>query len=166
MQTPVLVVGRMDAPAILKHGEGYFDDDQVYDLFCRSDPFMPAGLGGEVAFFTIYVTTTHFDPTTTLRVTPRVDGVALDPTEIVLNTAPGSDGQRMVHEIGLSKPYLVAGVEKLRYAPRGSWMDVLIESQRAEGFGIGARQIVDGIECEFEVVQEGKEPLPMVSSLL
>lgn len=159
MQTPILVVGRSTIPAILKHGSSYLDDDAPYDMLGRSDPFMPAGLGGEVAFFTIYVTTTHYQAVTVLRVTPRVDGVPLDATTIVLNTAPTADGEQRVHEIGLSKAYAIAGVEKLRYAPRGSWMDVTIETLRTAGSGVGARQIVDGIECEFEVVQEGKQPV-------
>lgn len=156
MQIPVLVVGHAAIPAVLKHGDTYRDDGELYDLVGRSDPFMPAGLGGEVAFYTIYVTTTHFEAATTLRVTPRIDGVPLASTTIVLNTAPTDEGEQRVHEIGLSKPYVVGGLEMLRNAPRGSWIDVTVESQLVAGFGVAARWIVDGIEVEFETVQEGK----------
>lgn len=156
MQIPVLVVGRATLPAILRHGVGYNDDDAVYDFLGRTDPYLPAGLGGECAFFTVYVTTTHFAASTVLRVTVRIDGVPLPATTIVLDTAPGSDGEQRVHEISLSKAYIDGGEEKLRYAPRGSWIDVTIESQRSAGLGTAARQIVDGIEVEFETVQEGK----------
>lgn len=158
MQLPVLVVGLTTAPAILRHGVGYLDDDQVYDLYARTDPFMPAGVGGEAAFFTLYLTTTHFDAPTILRVTPRIDGNPLDSTTLVLNTA-SVDGVQRVSEIDLSVPHLVGGVERLRYAPRGGWMDVTIETLRVIGTGIGARQIVDGIEVEFETVQEGRKPV-------
>lgn len=158
MQLPVLVVGHAGAPALLKHGVGYFDDDQVYDLYARSDAFMPAGSAGEVAFFSIYLTTTHYENPTVLRVTPRVDGLPLDATVVVLNIVD-AEGEQRVTEIGLSVPYVVGGVEQLRYAPRGSWMDVTIETLRGIGSGVGARQIVDGIEVEFEVVQEGKQPV-------
>lgn len=157
MQIPVLVVGRSTAPALLRHGVGYSDDGEVYDLLGRSDPFLPAGLGGEAAFYTVYVTTTHFEVATVLRVTPRIDGVPLAATAIVLNTAPGPDGEQRVHEISLSKPYVDGGLEKLRYAPRGSWIDVTVETQRSVGLGVAGRVIVDGIEVEFEAVQEGKQ---------
>ncbi len=159
MQIPVLVVGRATLPAILRHGVGYTDDGEVYDLVGRSDPFMPAGLGGECAFFTIYITTTHFEASSVLKVTPRIDGLPLASQTIVLNTAPGADGEQRVHEIGLSKPFIDGGLEKLRNAPRGSWIDVTIETTRSSGFGMAARQIVDGIEVEFEMVQEGKQPV-------
>lgn len=159
MQLPVLVLGRSDAPVLLKHGDGYLDDDQVYDLLGRTDPYLPAGLGGEAAFFTVYLTTTHFQAVTVLRLTVRIDGVAVKTTDVVLNTAPGADGEQRVHEIDLSQPHMVAGVERLRYAPRGTWLDVTVETVRGQGLGASARQIVDGIECEFEVVQEGKQPV-------
>ena len=157
MQIPVIVVGRANLPAVLKHGVGYFDDDAVYDLLGRSDPFLPAGLGGEAAFYTIYLTTTHFVASATLRITPRIDGVPLASTLLVLNTAPGEDGEQRVSEIGVSLPYVKGGVEMLRNAPRGCWMDVTVETQRVLGFGTADRIIVDGIEVEFEVVQEGKQ---------
>ena len=160
MQIPVLVVGRADVPAILRHGVGYTDDGEVYDLVGRTDPFMPAGLGGEAAFYTIYVTTTHFAAATQLRVTPRIDGIPLASTAIVLNTAPTDDGEQRTHEVGLSKPFVDGGLEKLRNAPRGSWIDVTIETTRSAA-GVAARTVVDGIEVEFETVQEGKQPVPL-----
>jgi hypothetical protein len=159
MQLPILVLGRSDQPVLLKQGDGYFDDDQAFDLIGRSAPFMPAGLGGECAFYSIYVTTTHYAPTTTLRITPRVDGAFLPPTDVILSSAPPDDGEQRVAEIGLSLPYVVGGVERLRYAPRGCWMDVTIETLRTSGIGVAARIVVDGIEVEFEQVQEGKQPV-------
>lgn len=164
MQIPVLVVGRASAPVILKHGVGYLDDDAPYDLVGRTDPYLPAGLGGEAAFYTIYLTTTHFTASSVLRITPRIDGVPLAPTILVLDTAPGGDGEQRVHEISLSKPYVVGGLEKLRNAPRGSWIDVTIETQRSVGLGVPDRVIVDGVEVEFETVQEGKQHVVTVTT--
>jgi hypothetical protein len=158
MLVPVLVVGRADDAALLRPGTGYDDDGVAYDLLGRSAAFMPAGLGGEAAFFTIYVTTTHYEATTVLRVTPAIDGVTLASTDIVLGTSDPA-GEQNVHEIDLSQAYTVGGVEKLRYAPRGQRLDVTIETLRGATLGVGARQIVDGIEVEFEVVQEGKQPV-------
>jgi hypothetical protein len=131
MQLPILVLGRSDQPVLLKQGDGYFDDDQAFDLIGRSAPFMPAGLGGECAFYSIYVTTTHYAPTTTLRITPRVDGAFLPPTDVILSSAPPDEGEQRVAEIGLS----------------------------LSGIGVAARIVVDGIEVEFEQVQEGKQPV-------
>jgi hypothetical protein len=161
MLLPVLVVGRATAPRVLKHGVGYTDDGVAYDLLGRSAPFAPAGIAGECAWFTVYVTTTHYDQTVVLRVTSRVDGVEVDQTDLVLNAgAPASRGEQQVHEIDLSQAYIDAGITRSRYAPRGVWLDVTVESVRRVGLGVGARQIVDGIEVEYEVVQEGKVALP------
>lgn len=159
MQLPILVLGRSTLPAILRHGAEYFDDDQVYDFVGRSDPFLPAGLGGEAAFYTIYVTTTHFTVGSVLKITPRIDGLPLASTVLVLNTAPGDEGEQRIHEVSLSKPYVSGGLEMLRNAPRGSWIDVTIETQRVLGAGVADRLIVDGVEVEFETVQEGKQPV-------
>lgn len=160
MQTPVLVLGRNDLPVLLKHGDGYLDDDQTYDLLGRTDPYMPAGLGGEAAFYTVYVSTTHFVYTVVLRVTIRIDGVGIKTTDIVLNTVPDSAGEQRQTEIDLSQAYMVLGEERLRYAPRGQSLDVTIETVRSAGIGVGGRCVIDGIECEFEVVQEGKQSIP------
>lgn len=157
MLTPVLVLGRADTAALLRPGLGYDDDGALYDLVARTEDFMPGGLGGEAAFFTIYLTTTHYEVGTVFRITPYLDGVPLAATTLLFATV-SDGGEERVTEIDLSVPYLVGGVEALRYAPRGQRFAVAVETRRAAGSGVNERQIVDGIEIEFEVVQEGKTP--------
>lgn len=161
MLTPQLVVGRGNGtPAMLTVGSGYIDDDTNYELLGRSAPWAPAGVGGEAAFYSLYVTTRHFEDDVSLFITTFIDGVALpEVTRLNLVGVLLSPGEQQVHEIGLSKPYAPAGVELLRYAPRGTWISVQIETQIVDGMGSAARQIVDGVECEFEIVQEGKQPV-------
>lgn len=161
MLTPQLVVGRGNGtPAMLTVGAGYIDDDVHYDMLGRTAPWAPAGVGGEAAFHSLYVTTRHFDEDVSLFVTTFIDGVALaEVTRINLVGVPLSLGEQRVVEVGLSVPYAPAGVELLRYAPRGTWISVQIETNIVDGFGSAARQIVDGVECEYEVVQESKVPV-------
>lgn len=156
MQLPIVVLGHALVPVLLKHGVGYLDDAFPYDMIGRTDPFMPAGTAGECAWYTIYVTTTHFEVTVVLRVTPRIDGIALPSKDIVLNAVLDPSGERRITEIDLSVPHIVNTVERLRNVPRGTWCDVTVETVLGVGLGVSARQIVDGIEVEFEIVQEGR----------
>lgn len=159
MLLPQLVVGRGNGtPAMLTVGAGYIDDDTHYDLLGRSAPWAPAGSGGEAIFTALYVTTRHFEQDVSLFVTTYIDGMPLaEVTRLNLVGVALSKGEQQVHEIGLSIPHMVAGVEKLRYAPRGTWISVQVETMIVDGFGSAARQCVDGIECEFEIVRESKE---------
>ncbi|MEP6990075.1 MAG: hypothetical protein ABJA80_04025 [bacterium] len=158
MITPQLVVGRGGGvPAMLAVGVGYEDDDVAYELLGRSAAWAPAGTGGECAFHSLYVTTRHFEDDVSLFVTTYIDGVPLpEVARITLVGVPLSMGEQQVHEIALSLPYAPAGVELLRYAPRGTWIIVQIETKIVDGFGTAAKQMVDGVECEYEVVQETK----------
>lgn len=161
MLTPQLVVGRGNGtPAMLTVGVGYIDDDTHYDLLGRSAPFAPAGPGGECAFHLLYVTTRHFEEDVSLFITTFIDGVALaEVKRINLVGVALSKGEQAVHEIGLSVPHMVAGIERLRYAPRGTWISVQVETRITLGDGTAAQQCVDGIDCEYEVVQETKVAL-------
>jgi len=158
MLTPQLVVGRGNGtPALLKVGVGYLDDDLHYEMLGRSAPYAPAGSGGECAFFSIYLITKTFDTDVALFVTPIIDGVAMPTQRVDILGVALSKGEQRVTEIGLSKAYSPAGVEELRYAPRGTWISVQIETKILTGAGVAAKQIVDGVECEFEIVRETKE---------
>ncbi len=155
--TPVQVVGRGgNGAVILRVGTGYLDDDAKYDLYGRSAPFAPAGMMGECAFHSLYLTTVHYDVTEEIVVTPRVDHVALLPTTITLTGVASSKGERLVHEISLYQPYIIGGIERLRYAPRGTWIDVLIETKFTINARTPARFLIDGMDVEAEIVRETK----------
>ncbi len=159
--TPVQVVGRGgNGAVILRVGTGYLDDDATYDLLGRSAPFAPAGMMGEAAFHSLYLTTVHYEEDEEIVVTPRVDHVALAPTTIELVGVPGTKGVRLVHEISLYQPYIVGGIERLRYAPRGTWIDVQVETQFTINGKTPARILIDGMDVEAEIVRETKEAVP------
>lgn len=161
MLTPQLVVGRgSGTPAMLKVGVGYIDDDVNYELLGRSEPWAPAGVGGEAIFTMLYVTTRHYDLNVSLFITTFIDGVALaEVKRIDLVGVALSKGEQRVTEVGLSVAHSPAGVELLRYSPRGTWISVQVETRIGTGAGTASRQIVDGIECEYEVVRETKEAI-------
>lgn len=158
-QVPRLILGRGAAvPSIMRaNGAAYTDDSVVFNGSGRSNKVAPAGAGGECIFTVLYLTTTHFDVNVSLFITPYVDGVALTRQRLNLVGVPGTDGETKVNEIGLSLPHLVSAVERLRYAPRGTWFHVLVETDAAI-VALG-QCIVSEVEVEHEIVRESKEAI-------
>lgn len=151
MPLPQLVVGRSGGvPAILAVGSAYTDDGVAYGFSARSRPFIPAGIGGEAVFVTLYVTTRHTTGGANITVTPYVDGVALESQTITLVGVPGSQGEQRTHELPLSVPYLDGGVEQMRTAPRGDRIEVAVASASS------VAHFVEGVEVEYEIVRESK----------
>jgi hypothetical protein len=155
MAAPKLFFGRIDDPTLLEADAGYTDDGVAYDLRAHTQRVAPAGTGGECIFPTLYLTTTHYENTVRVYVTPFVDGAALEQQMVELVGVPGSTGETRVHEIALYVPYLRDGVEEMRVAPRGTWLAVEVETRYAEALGTAGPQAVDLIEYEVEVVREG-----------
>jgi hypothetical protein len=148
MAAPILYVGsRTDK--VLKAGVGYDDDGVAYTALARSERLAPAGAGGECIFTMLYLTTRHYTSSVSINVTPIVDNVTLATQTIALTGAASTTGNRQTHELVLSLPYVRASVEQLRTAPRGTWIELLIESS-----GTSAKQIVESAEIEYEVVRE------------
>lgn len=158
-QRPYLILGRggIGPILLLANGAAYTDDSTAYNASGKTNKVAPAGAGGECIFTVLYLTTTHFDVNVSLWITPYVDGVALTKQRLNLVGVPGSDGETKVNEIGLSVAHSVSAVERLRYAPRGTWFQVLVETDAAI-VGLGAC-IVSEVEVEYEVVRESKEAI-------
>lgn len=154
MLTPEIFVGKASEPALLQVGDSYLDDGVKYELIARTRRVALAGAGGEAIYTSLYMATTHYDQNVSLWVTPFVDGVALAAQRIDLIGVPGSKGESKTHELGLSEPYLVAAVEQLRTAPRGTWFEVQVETRYQSAALTPAKQVVDGIEVEHEIVRE------------
>lgn len=154
-----LIVGRGAAtPSLMRtNGASYQDDSVNFNASGKSNRVAPAGAQGECIFTVLYLTTTHFDVNVSLFITPIVDGVSLTRQRLDLVGVPGTDGETKVNEIGLSIPYTPAGTELLRYAPRGTWFQVLVETDNSL-VALGAC-IVSEVEVEFEVVRESKEAI-------
>ena len=160
IQQPELVVCRGDGtPAMLVVGEGYADDGVVYEMAARDRPFAPAGQGGEAIFTALWITTTTYDDDVTLFITPFVDFVALETQQLDIPGRANPTNEQQVWELALSVPYPAPPAQEyMRVAPRGCYIDVRIETNIAGGFGSSARQAIDGIEVEVEIVRDSRQP--------
>lgn len=161
IQQPVLVLCRAGVPSMLKVGGSYLDDSVIYEMLSRDRPFAPAGEAGEAIFRALYLTTTHFAANVSLYVTPYVDFVALATQRLDLVGAANTENITTEHELFLSVPMLIGGVEKGRMCPRGRWIDVKIETKIGTLLGSSARQIVDSCVVEYDdSLTETLVPIP------
>lgn len=150
MAAPILYVGSRTA-ALLQVGVGYLDGSTVYQMSARSHRVAPAGQNAECIFTRLSVATRHYTSNVTFWLTPSVDGVALTTQQITLTGAATTTGIRQSHQLGLWLPYVRSAVEITRTAPRGTWFELLVETQYASA--IAAKQILESIELEYEPVR-------------
>lgn len=148
MPGPILFLGQRTAAVLLAADEGYADGAATYALLARTARAAPAGVGGDVLMTALYLTLSHTEAAT-VRVTPVVDGIALEATDIVLG--PAAERAVTAHEVGVSVPYVVGGVEVSRAGARGTWVQVQVESVGAFG-----DLTVEAVEVEYEVLRESK----------
>lgn len=154
-----LFLGRNDGAGadLLKVGDTFQDDGEDYNGFAKSDPLAPAGLGGEAAFYTLYVPVTFDTDNTPLRVKVYLDDALLITRDFTLANPADPTQLRTTLEISLMQKfdntvvgYNTAGL----FAPRGCWFQVSIETVFLGGTAFVQ---IDGVEVEYEVVQEGKQ---------
>lgn len=158
IQQPQLVLCRGDGtPSMLVVGSGYTDDGAVYEMVARTRPFAPDKMGGEAIFTALWITTTTFDVGVSLFITPYVDFVALETQRIDIPGEANPQNKQRVWELALSVPYIRALVEIMRNAPRGTVIDVKVETKIGTVAGASTRQIVDDIEVEAEIVNESRK---------
>lgn len=151
MAAPILYVGSRATPKILQAGVGYVDGTAVYNLLARSHRVAPAGANGECIFTRLAVATRHYTSNVTFWLTPYVDSVALATQQIALTGAATTIGIQQTHQLALSLPYVRSAVEITRTAPRGTWFELLVETQYASA--IAAKQIIELIALEWEPVR-------------
>ncbi len=151
---PALFAGQASEPILMRIGSGYTDDGEPYEMYGLSDPVAPAGEGGEVMFTLLYVTTRRYDSDVSFWFTPIIDGVAQSTQRLDLAASASDQGEFETHEIGLS--ILHSGVVPFRYAPRGTWFQLLVETRYDSDGGTAAAQIIESVELEFEVVRESR----------
>lgn len=142
--------------ALQKVGVGYVDGAAIYNMTARSERIALAGISGECIFTSLFVATRHYDTNVTFWLTPYVDSVALATQTIALVGAANTNGIRQSYQLGLSLPYVRSAVEICRTAPRGTWFELLVETQYASA--IAAKQILESLELEYEVVRETLQP--------
>lgn len=155
MAKPTLYVGLAADPQLCQAGQGFDDAGAPYNLVARTDRVALAGVGGECVFSALYLVVEHQGTAVELRVTPLVDGVPVSQTTILLPAA----AQRTTdaYEIGLSVPVIDGlGNEVSRTAPRGTWLQVQVETI-ADGATEALSWLrIDGPEIEYDVVQESR----------
>ena len=156
MSTPLLFLGSAAGGVLLEADQGTGDNAAAFNLLARTNRVAPAGVGGECIFTALYLAISHTEAAT-LRVTPILDGVALEPTDIALPLVAART--LTAHDVGISIPYTVAAVEAARFAARGTWLQVQVETLAAAPGDFGDL-IIESVEVEYEVVRETKDPAP------
>ena len=133
------------------------DGGAAFDLLAMTNRVAPGGAGGEAIFTVLWLPLTY-TMVATVRITPILDGVALDSQEVALAGKSERTTQRW--KFGLSVPYKDAlNVEQGRFAARGARFQAKVET--VGGLAAG-HLIVEGIELEHEVVRASQkaEALP------
>lgn len=131
-------------------------NDAGTDILVRfqTNEVAPAGAGGECLFEYVELAITRFNAVDwTFTVTPIVDGVELEPEDVTL-AGVANPVTEMV-EVSFSQPYMVGGVERSRYTPRGAWCSMLITATAAPDRDV----IFDGASLEYEIVTESEEEI-------
>ena len=133
------------------------DGGAAFDIRATTNRVAPGGAGGEAMFAVLWLALTY-SMAVTLRVTPLLDGVALESQDIALAAKSERTTQRW--KLGLSVPLKDGmGVEVGRFAARGVWFQARAET--VGGLG-GGDLIVEGVELEHEVLRASQkaEALP------
>lgn len=156
MRQPHLFLGALGSANIYQADAGYDDDGALYQFLATTDRVAIAGIGGEVAFYTLYVIIEYEVANTPIRITPIVDDVALDPIDFVL-VGDGTRKRTVIETALLTRfPNTIPNYDTLStFAPRGTWIQVQIASHFAAAPAAFFR--IDGVEIEHEIVQEGKQ---------
>lgn len=120
----------------------------------QTNEVAPAGAGGECLFEYVELAITRFNAVDwSFTVTPIIDGVELVGEEVTLVGVP--DPVTELVEVSFSQPYMVEGVERSRYTPRGAWCALLITATSAPDRDV----FMDGATLEFEIVVESEEEI-------
>ncbi len=157
MAAPKLFFGTRNANAMLEVDRSFLDRAAKYDLYAKTNRYAPAGAGGECIFTSLYAVFT-FTASMVLYLTPILDGANLETITVTLTQNPTATKQSKAFELGLSVPLLVAGVERGRVSPRGTWLQVLAETRHVINGTTGTQVVIDGIEVEYEIVREAQQP--------
>lgn len=155
-----LFYGRGTGPDILLAGDGADDGGQPIAVKAMTNPFIPAGEGGEALFTGLWLTVTH-TAAGQIRVTPFVDDVAVTDSVYVLPMTATTNRETLTWELGVAvaiRDAHDASVVLATVAPRGTRLQVLLELLDAEGQP--ARELGDVIfetpSIEYEVVREAR----------
>jgi hypothetical protein len=150
---PRLFFGESGGNGLLQVDDGFTDDGVAIVLVAETVPAAPAGVGGDARFIALYFVVTH-TMAVTLRVTPVLDGVAIDAEAKDIVLAAETDRVSVPVKVPLSIGALRADLTEWgRFGMRGTWFAARITTPN--GLAAGGL-IVDGFELEHEVLRETK----------
>lgn len=155
-----LFYGQGMGASILLAGDGADDAGQPIVVKALTNPFIPAGEGGEAIFTALWLTVTH-TMAGMVRVTPFVDDVEIADSIYELPMAATAERETLTWELGLMvavKDMLDDSVTLATVAPRGNRLQLLFELLDVDG--VPARGAGDFIfetpTIEYEVVRESR----------
>lgn len=163
LATPFLFVGETERPVLLQVGDGYLDDDAPYELYSDSRKQAPQGEDMEAVFPLLHITTKHYDVDVSFWVTVIVDDVMIVEQRIDLKGVRFTQGIEQTHTLALFQAYIdpATGAEAIRTAPRGTWIEVFIETKYAQAESgaapAAAKQIVQSVLVEFDPVRSSRQ---------
>lgn len=150
---PRAFVGSGEGGGIYLVDEGVDDAGTAIALRAESNAIAPEGVGLDYIFDRVWFTITHA-MAVTLRVTPVVDGVALGDASFDIVLGEQATETVRVFERAIRRPFLRNEVEVYRFAPRGTWLSLRVESVGALGTG---RLFFDEIELKYDIATPTKE---------
>lgn len=128
MGAPRLFFGSATAGKLLESDDAYNDDGLNYNLLATTDRVAPNGDAGECAFRTLFVPVQH-EGSVPLRVTPLIDGTALDAVEYTLSVPSARKITTVVVPLRTAFPSSVTGYATLgKFVPRGTWFQAKVET--------------------------------------
>lgn len=155
-----LFYGQGMGASILLAGDGADDGGQPIVVRALTNPFIPAGEGGEAIFTGLWLTVTH-TVAGIVRVTPFVDDGEVADSIYELPMAATAARETLTWELGLMvavKDMLDDAVTLATVAPRGSRLQLLFElldENGAPARGLGDF-ILETPTLEYEVVRESR----------
>lgn len=150
---PTLFVGEGGGNSLLQVGETAADDGVAFEALGQTARVAPNGVKDEVLVGSFYYALSWVGAVT-LRFTPYLNGVALDPKDIDLPA--GAARQFSTFGVDVSVPYEDEfGTELARVGARGTWVQVTVQSVGGVGDGLW---IVEAVEAEVEPVQRYRDP--------
>lgn len=169
--TQVLLFGECetahaDGASLFALGTAGDDMGVPFTALLRSGWLAPFQSGGEALFKRVWLTCT-WSGQHTLRVTPYIDEQGTADQSLVIGVARllrplvslpvvAGEPETRTFEVWLQRAWLISGQERGRVFPRGTRLQVLVETIGAIGSGT---LVIDGVECDFEPVQETRAAL-------
>lgn len=157
----LLFYGRGAGPDILLAGDGHEDGGEPIQVKVRTNPFIPAGEGGEALFTALWLTVTH-TMACLLRVTVFVDAAPLTDSVYHLPLAAAEERIEETFEMGLAtaiRDPIDTSVVLATVAPRGNRAALLVEVLDEAGDALAIEDgdlIFETPTFEYEVVRESR----------